>query len=451
MDNLHLDFEQAKAKHLLFKSKLRAILYGASIDEAPVLLHTECTVGKWIYSHALQAYGHIPEMIELEKVHTDIHTAARELVELYKLGKVEIARSGLVDMEAIADKLVALLSIVEEKIAGESNPVTGSEYQSMEVSLKELNELTKANEELDRIIRKQSGTLVKERQTLYEVLMQLPATVAVLKGPNHVFEMANPPFLAGFINKDIIGKTVREVLPSLEGQGFFELVEKVYRTGEPFNGKELRVAVTLEDGTLAEGYLDLNYQALRNTSGAIDGVLSFSYDVTAAVMARKKAEENEERLRFMSNAMPVQVWTAAADGKLDYVNQQTEEYFGRTAAEVIGDGWQAVVHADDLPEVVKTWVSSLQTKEAYEVEFRLKNKMGQYRWHLARANAFTGANNQVCWYGTNTDIHDMKLMQDQIRQAYEDLEVKVKFRNIELERSNRELQKKIDTLQASTQ
>jgi hypothetical protein len=447
MDTITLDFEQAKAKHLLFKSKLRSILYGVSIDETPVLSHTECTVGQWIYDHALQAYGHIPEMIALEKTHTAIHSTARQLVEWYKEGKVEAARSGLGNMEKIADELVRLLEAVEAKIIA-TNPGAPADHRSVEASLKDLADLTKANEELDRVIRSQSGKLVQDRQTLYEVLMQLPATVAILKGPNHVFEMANPPFLAGFINKDIIGKPVREVLPSLEGQGFFELVEQVYQTGEPFTGKEMRVEVTLEDGVPTEGYLDLNYQALRDTTGAIDGVLSFTYDVTEAVRARKKAEEGEQRLRFMSNAMPVQVWTATAEGKLDYVNQQTELFFGRSASEIIGDGWQAVVHPEDLPQVIERWVQSLQTLEPYEVEFRLKNKDGQYRWHLARANAFTGANNKACWYGTNTEIHDMKLLQEQIRQSYEDLEVKVKFRNLELERANRELQKELDELRS---
>ena len=74
MDNIKLDFEQARARHLLFKSRLRSILYGIEIDEAPVLSHFECNVGKWIYGHALKTYGHIPEMQELEKVHADIHT-----------------------------------------------------------------------------------------------------------------------------------------------------------------------------------------------------------------------------------------------------------------------------------------------------------------------------------------------------------------------------------------
>jgi PAS domain S-box-containing protein len=446
MDTISLDFEQAKAKHLLFKSNLRSILYGLQVDEAPVISHTECAVGKWIYDHALESYGQFEEMHQVEKVHADMHQTARSLVAKYHAGQVEEARSGLVEMEKIAENLVLLLTVLEEKI--KAYPTRSSAYQDIDVSLKELNELTKANQELDQVIRSQSVQLLQDRQTLYEVLMQLPATVAVLRGPDHVFEMANTPFLAGFINKDIIGKTVREVLPSLEGQGFFELVESVYKTGEPFTGREMPVSVTLEDGVTTQGYLDLNYQALRDTTGTIDGVLSFTYDVTEAVMARKKAEESEQRLRFLSDAMPVQVWTATADGKLDYVNQQTALFFGRSAAEIIGDGWQAVVHPEDLPQVIERWVNSLQRLESYEVEFRLKNKTGQYRWHLARANAFTGADNKVCWYGTNTDIHDMKQLQEQIRQSYEDLEVKVKFRNLELERANGELKKELEALRA---
>ena len=80
MNNLTLDFEQARSKHLLFKSRLRSILYDIDIDEAPVLSHFECSVGQWIYKHALQVYGHLPEMIELEKVHKDIHISVKEIL-----------------------------------------------------------------------------------------------------------------------------------------------------------------------------------------------------------------------------------------------------------------------------------------------------------------------------------------------------------------------------------
>ncbi|MDQ3047452.1 MAG: CZB domain-containing protein [Bacteroidota bacterium] len=109
-DSVKLDFEQARAKHILFKSRLRSILYGIELDETPVLSHYECNVGKWIYNHALRAYGHLTEMVELEKVHAEIHSSARRLVTLYKDGKVEQARLGLQEMENVADHLVELLT-----------------------------------------------------------------------------------------------------------------------------------------------------------------------------------------------------------------------------------------------------------------------------------------------------------------------------------------------------
>ncbi|RYZ20633.1 MAG: PAS domain S-box protein [Chitinophagaceae bacterium] len=446
MNQIQLDFEQARTKHLLFKSRLRSILYGLPIDEAPVLSAAECSLGKWMDSHAHEAYGHIPEMRQAEQLHLEIHKEAGRLVERYRQGNVEAARAGLLQIEKSTDRLAGLLSEVEQKITAESATSAEADSASLSDYFRELSDLAKDNDALDRVIRSQSGKLVAERQTLYDVLMQLPATIAVLKGPDHVFEMANPSFLAGFAGKEVIGKTVREVLPSLEGQGFFELVNHVYQTGEPFTGNEMRIEVKLDDGTVVEGFINLNYQALRNQDGQIDGVISFSYNVTEAVQARRKAEENEERFRFMSDAMPVQTWTANKDGVLKYVNQGWESYFGKSAEQLLEEGWGGIVFPADLPLVKEKWRAASESNTTFETELRLKHKDGQYRWHLARAAAFTGADKQLTWYGTNTDIHDMKSLQEQIRQSYEDLEVKVKFRNIELERTIRDLQKELETL-----
>lgn len=446
MQNIHLDFEKARIKHLLFKSKLRSLLYGAVEDDKPIISHTDCAVGQWIYTHALGAYGHIPEMLELEKVHTEIHTVARQLVKLYKEGKVSAARVGLSNIDNIADKLIKLLSNIEKKVENSTPLETTPHLNTDESYLKELDALASANKALDEVIQQQSGKLLQERQMLYEVLMQLPATIAILQGPDHVFEFANPSFLAGFPDKNILGKTVKEVLPSLEGQGFFELVDKVFHTGEPFNGKALPITVTSEDGTAVVGYIDLNYQALRDEAGKIDGVISFSYDVTEAVVARKNAQESEERLKFMSDAMPVHTWTSNSNGELEYVNQQWEAYFGNSAAEFMQKGWDNNVFAEDLPVVKEKWQVCIQDLTPFEVELRLKNKEGIYRWHLVRANAYRNADGKVKWFGTSTDIHEMKGLQEKLKQSYEDLEIKVKFRNLELERANKELQNRLDEL-----
>ena len=158
------DFEQAKAKHLLFKSRLRSILFGEVVaDEGTVLSQYECPMGIWIYKVALKNYIHIPEILQLERVHADIHETARELVALYKQGKVTEARNGLDKMEAIAEGLLNLLNRVEEQvklsIEATINTSTSKPANESEAILKEL---LQKNEELDRNIRLQAEELQKQ-------------------------------------------------------------------------------------------------------------------------------------------------------------------------------------------------------------------------------------------------------------------------------------------------
>ncbi len=154
MNAIELDFEQAKARHLLFKSRLRSILYDLEVDEAPVLSHHECGVGKWIYGHALTAYGHLPQMKELERVHADIHTSARRLVQLYRAGQVQQARAGLSEMEQIADRLVGLLDQLERQLRDEA-PADNPTEPFISLSLADFQEMLHINREFDRRIREQ--------------------------------------------------------------------------------------------------------------------------------------------------------------------------------------------------------------------------------------------------------------------------------------------------------
>ncbi|WP_205499686.1 CZB domain-containing protein [Rufibacter psychrotolerans] len=113
-----LDFEQARIKHVLFKSKLRAMLYGASIDTEPVISPTDCSLGKWIYQVALPRIGHLPEVKELERVHHDMHVIARRLWAEYQKGNQEQALQGLQQVDATAEKLLHLLTVIERKAVG---------------------------------------------------------------------------------------------------------------------------------------------------------------------------------------------------------------------------------------------------------------------------------------------------------------------------------------------
>ncbi len=115
----------------------------------------------------------------------------------------------------------------------------------------------------------------------------------------------------------------------------------------------------------------------------------------------------------LADSVPNQVWTATPDGRLDYVNARVLEYFGRTFDEMIGAGWQGVIHPADLTTVLETWTRSLRTGEPYEVEFRLRRADGAYHWHIGRAMPERdGGGRVVKWFGSNTDVQDLRAAEE---------------------------------------
>src|SRR5687767_14303947 len=115
----------------------------------------------------------------------------------------------------------------------------------------------------------------------------------------------------------------------------------------------------------------------------------------------------------LADSVPNQVWTATPDGKLDYVNARVLEYFGRTYDEMIGMGWQDVIHPADIERVLETWTRSLRTAEPYEVEFRLRRADGAFHWHIGRAMPECDpAGRVVKWFGSNTDVEDLRAAEE---------------------------------------
>jgi PAS domain S-box-containing protein len=119
--------------------------------------------------------------------------------------------------------------------------------------------------------------------------------------------------------------------------------------------------------------------------------------------------KSEARYRFLAETIPVQVWTARPDGMLDYVSSRAVNEFGISLERLLKEGWQNVVHPDDLPGAVERWLRSLATGDTYEVEFRLKMTDGTYAWYLARAVAQRGPDGSIVeWLGTNTNIAEQR-------------------------------------------
>jgi PAS domain S-box-containing protein len=151
---------------------------------------------------------------------------------------------------------------------------------------------------------------------------------------------------------------------------------------------------------------------------------------TAAELALEQFRASDMRYRFLADTIPVQVWTAAPDGQLDFVSQDVAEYFGRSREDILGEGWLGVLHPSDVDNVVQKWTQSLATGEQYDVNFRLRRADGAYRWHLGRAIALRDEHGRItAWFGSNIDIND----EYRVREEREHLVGALKRTNQELD------------------
>jgi len=172
---------------------------------------------------------------------------------------------------------------------------TGQGVRMIGVSV-DITERKLIEAERDRLLKREQTARLEaetERKRLHDILMQLPAMIAIVKGADLVYEFANPSYLQGTgRTPGIIGKSIRDVFPEIEGQIYFEAFEQVYRTGETFIREESPTYWDRNgDGVLEEAFFHCIFAAWRDAEGTIQGVLIYNIEVTAQVRARQQIEE----------------------------------------------------------------------------------------------------------------------------------------------------------------
>ncbi len=176
------------------------------------------------------------------------------------------------------------------------------DYLVKPFSSKELFARVQTHLEMAELRKEAQRALNTERQQLYDLFMQAPAIIAVLKGPEHTFELANPRYmqLVG-ANREIIGRPIREALPELSSQGFFNILDDVYQSGKSFTGNEAYVKLDRNnDGQLDEAFVNFVYQPMVNAKGIIYGILVYADEVTQQVKSRKQVEEQNKVLEMIT-------------------------------------------------------------------------------------------------------------------------------------------------------
>ena len=165
----------------------------------------------------------------------------------------------------------------------------------------------------------------------------------------------------------------------------------------------------------------LNASRVQSVDSQPDLILLAIEDISERKQAETALRQSEQRQRFVLDSIPQKIVTTKPNGEVDYFNPQWTEFTGLSFDQIRGWGWKQFIHPDDLTEHVRSWQHSINTGKKFDFESRFRRADGEYRWHISRALPMRDeAGRVVMWVGSNTDVHDIKL----IEMALQDSEIR---------------------------
>ncbi|WP_426493109.1 PAS domain-containing sensor histidine kinase [Hymenobacter sp. 102] len=144
----------------------------------------------------------------------------------------------------------------------------------------------------------------QQQQLLNGLFLEAPAPIAILSGPDMVYQLVNPAYQQMFQDRDLLGRPLLEALPELQDTPMLELLRQVYASGETYVAREMALQVVRQPGKAPEAaYFTFTYQARRNAEDYIDGILVFAYDVTPQVQARLVLENSQVQTQLLADEL----------------------------------------------------------------------------------------------------------------------------------------------------
>ncbi|RPD47634.1 PAS domain S-box protein [Hymenobacter sediminis] len=233
--------------------------------------------------------------------------------------------------------------------------------------------------------------------------------------------------------EEAVGKPFFEAYPSSDEESaatIRESHEHVRRHHQPHTMPLIRYDLERpleQGGGLEERYWEATHYPILDENGALEFILQRTQDVTERYhaelrhqQAQRELAEQQERTRFILESLPVMVWTNVPSGEADYFNPRWLDFTGNSLAECIGQGWVRSVHPDDVATATRLWNQAREQSTELQMEYRLRRHDGQYRWVLVRAVPRRNEAGEVTmWVGCGTDIHDQKLMVQELLEQNE--------------------------------
>jgi len=250
---------------------------------------------------------------------------------------------------------------------------------------------------------------------LNEYFKDLPAAFSILKGPGHIHEMTNELYNEITGHTNLIGKSIKEVFPELKGQGFFEVLDKVYASGQLYIGKEQPLQIDRIKGKPGKRYFNFIYQPIYNNWHQTEGILIFGYEITEMIEARNKVEDSEQRSRLAIEAADIGTFDWDMENKIFISSARLVEIFGFKASDNVSH--QQLIetfHPDDRPIRDKA-VADSYAKGSLVYEARIIWPDGSVRWVNVYGKIIRDASGETLrMYGTAIDNTDRKVIMEEL-------------------------------------
>jgi two-component system CheB/CheR fusion protein len=227
--------------------------------------------------------------------------------------------------------------------------------------------------------------------------------------------------IAGRSREELVGFDVEAITHPDDRSRSSEAVQKVLGGSEPqiLDKRYLR-----SDGTAV--WANSTIASLRDEQGHVKSLLAVTIDLSQRKEAEEKLQRSEAQLRTLANAVPQIIWTNDSKGRANYFNSRWFDYSGLSLEDSLGLGWQAIVHPDDDEASTERWHRSLERGETFDTEYRLRCADGAYRWHIGRNVPVKDEEGRVLnWFGSATDIEDLKHTEAALRESEERFRVVV--------------------------
>lgn len=218
----------------------------------------------------------------------------------------------------------------------------------------------------------------------------------------------------GYSMQEAIGAPVTLLLPEPCPEGPTGVFDRA------LSGEEVQIETVRrhKDGRLVDVAITANRMIAAN--GRVLGVVAFMRDITDRTAIRAQLQASEAKFQAIVDSIDQMIWSTRPDGHHDYFNQRWYAFTGVPDGGTEGEAWNDMFHPDDRDHAWSVWRRSLATGEPYHIEYRLRHRSGRYRWVIGRAQPVRDAAGRIVrWYGTCTDVHDLKVAQEALRASEE--------------------------------